>query len=68
MEYIRVDVDKELVQAVKRLTGSKTNREVVHDALRKTLAMARQGELLKRMETRVFSDEQLTPTTTQYPL
>ncbi len=68
MEYIRVDVDKELVQAVKRLTGSKTHGEVVHDALRKTLAMARQAELLRRMETRVFSDEQLTPITVQYPL
>ncbi len=68
MEHIRVDVDKELVQAVKHLTGSKTHREVVHDALRKTLAMARQAELLKRMKTRVFSGEQLTPTTTQYPL
>ena len=67
MKYIRVDVDKELVDAIMRLTGSKTHRDVVDDALRKQLAMARQAELLKRMETRAFSDEQLAPVTTQYP-
>jgi len=68
MAITSVDVDRELIQEIKRLTGMKTDREVIHDALQKKLALANQAELLKRMSTRVFTDEQLTPDTTSYPL
>jgi Arc/MetJ family transcription regulator len=68
MPITSVDVDRELIQEIKRLTGMKTDREVIHAALQKQLALANQNELLKRMATRVFTDEQLTPETTPYSL
>jgi len=68
MAITSVDVDRELIQEIKRLTGMKTDREVIHDALQKKLALANQTELLKRMATRSFTDEQLTPDTKTYSL
>jgi Arc/MetJ family transcription regulator len=68
MAVTSVDVDRQLIQEVKRLTGMKTDREVIHDALKKQLALANQEQLLQRMKERVFTDDQTSPNTTPYAL
>jgi Arc/MetJ family transcription regulator len=62
-----VDVDKNVIAEIKNLTGLKTDREVIHEALTRTLALARQQELLTRMKSRVFSDDQMSKNTIDYP-
>lgn len=66
MAITSVDVDKEVIAEIKKLTGLKTDREVIHESLTKTLALARQQELLTRMKSRVFSDGQLSGETIDY--
>lgn len=66
MAITSVDVDKEVIAEIKKLTGLKTDREVIHVSLTKTLALARQQELLIRMKSRVFSDDQLSGETIDY--
>jgi Arc/MetJ family transcription regulator len=61
-----VDVDKGVIAEIKKLTGLKTDREVIHESLTRTLALARQQELLTRMKSRVFSDDQLSKNTIDY--
>lgn len=67
MAVTSVDVDRDLINEIKKLTGMKTDREVIHEALRKQLALANQHELLARLATRVFTDEQIDPKPTRYP-
>ncbi len=59
MAITSVDIDRELMTEIKRLTNMKTDREVIHEALKKQLALARQGEFLARMKTRVFTDAEI---------
>lgn len=61
-----VDVDKGVIAEIKSLTGLKTDREVIHESLTRTLALARQQELLTRMKSRVFSDDQISEKTIDY--
>lgn len=61
-----VDVDKSVIAEIKSLTGLKTDREVIHESLTRTLALARQQELLTRMKSRVFSDDQISEKTIDY--
>jgi Arc/MetJ family transcription regulator len=61
-----VDVDKTIIAEIKKLTGWKTDREVIHESLTRTLALARHEELLTRMKSRVFSDDQLSENTIDY--
>jgi Arc/MetJ family transcription regulator len=61
-----VDVDKSVIAEIKNLTGLKTDREVIHEALTRTLALARQQELLTRMKSRVFSEDQMSKSTIDY--
>lgn len=61
-----VDVDKGVIAEIKRLTGLKTGREVIHESLTRTLALARQQQLITRMKSRVFSDDQLSHNTIDY--
>lgn len=61
-----VDVDKGVIAEIKELTGLTTDREVIHESLTKTLALARQQELLTRMKSRVFLDDQLSSDTIDY--
>jgi Arc/MetJ family transcription regulator len=66
MAITSVDVDRELIAEIKRLTNMKTDREVIHEALKKQLALARQDEFLARMKTRVFFDDQLNAPVVDY--
>lgn len=66
MAITSVDVDKEVIAEIKKLTGLKTDREVIHESLTRTLALARQQELLSRMKSRVFTDEQMSNKTMDY--
>lgn len=66
MAITSVDVDKAVIAEIKNLTGLKTDRDVIHEALTRTLALARQQELLTRMKSRVFSDDQISQTTIDY--
>jgi Arc/MetJ family transcription regulator len=66
MAVTSVDVDRELIAEIKRLTGLKTDREVIHEALKKHRALASQGEFLSRMKSRVFTDDQLSDQTIHY--
>lgn len=61
-----VDVDKDVIAEIKKLTGLKTDREVIHESLTRTLALARQQDLLTRMKSRVFGDDQLAEDTIDY--
>lgn len=61
-----VDVDKSVIAEIKSLTGLKTDREVIHESLTRTLALARQEELLTRMKSRVFNDDQISEKTIDY--
>lgn len=61
-----VDVDKSVIAEIKSLTGLKTDREVIHESLTRTLALARQQALLTRMKSRVFSDDQISEKTIDY--
>lgn len=67
MAITSVDVDKAVIAEIKKLTGLKTDRDVIHDALTRTLALARQQELLTRMKSRVFSDDHMSKNTIDYP-
>ena len=66
MAITSVDVDKSVIAEIKKLTGLKTDRDVIHESLTRTLALARQQQLLTRMKSRVFSDDQLAPHTIDY--
>ncbi|GEM_PF-3350213 len=66
MAITSVDVDKSVIAEIKNLTGLKTDREVIHEALTRTLALARQQELLTRMKSRVFSEDQMSENTIDY--
>ena len=66
MAITSVDVDKDVIAEIKKLTGLKTDREVIHESLTRTLALARQQELLSRMKTRVFDDNHLSENTINY--
>ena len=66
MAITSVDVDKEVIAEIKKLTGLKTDREVIHESLTRTLALARQQELITRMKSRVFTDEQMSGNTIDY--
>lgn len=66
MAITSVDVDKAVIAEIKNLTGLKTDRDVIHEALTRTLALARQQGLLTRMKSRVFSDDQISQTTIDY--
>ena len=66
MAITSVDVDKEVIAEIKKLTGLKTDREVIHESLIRTLALARQQELLTRMKSRVFTDQQMSDKTIDY--
>ena len=66
MAITSVDVDKEVIAEIKKLTGLKTDREVIHESLTRTLALARQQELLTRMKSRVFTNEQISGNTIDY--
>lgn len=66
MAITSVDVDKGVIAEIKNLTGLKTDREVIHEALTRTLALARQQELLTRMKSRVFSEDQMSENTIDY--
>ena len=68
MVVTSVDVDRELINEIKRLKGKKTDREVIYDALRKQHALASQEQFLKRLGTRVFRDEEINALPTEYPL
>ena len=68
MAITSVDVDKNVIAEIKKLTGLKTDREVIHESLTRTLALARQQELLTRMKSRVFTDEQMSNKTIDYSL
>lgn len=61
-----VDVDKSVIAEIKSLTGLKTDREVIHESLTRTLALARQQALLTRMKSRVFNDDQISEKTIDY--
>jgi len=50
MALTSVDTDQELIAEIKRLTGLKTDREVIHQALMKQRAVASQPEFLSRMK------------------
>lgn len=45
----------------------KTDREVIHEALRNQLGLANQHEFLRRLATRVFTDDQIDPTPANFP-
>jgi len=62
-----VNVDKELIARIKALTGLKTDREVIHESLTKTLALVRQQQLLTRMRSREFRDDQISASPVRYP-
>ena len=66
MAITSVDVDKGVIAEIKNLTGLNTDREVIHEALTRTLALARQQELLTRMKSRVFSEDQMSENTIDY--
>jgi Arc/MetJ family transcription regulator len=68
MAVTSVDVDRELIQEIKRVTGLKTDREVIHEALKRHLALAQQEEFLLRMKARVFTEDQISPDATRYDL
>lgn len=67
MAITSVDVDKELIARIKTLTGLKTDREVIHESLTKTLALVSQQQLLVRMKSRVFADDQISASAVHYP-
>ncbi len=67
MAITSVDVDKELIARIKAMTGLKTDREVIHESLTTTAALVSQQQLLDRMKSRVFTDDQVSAGTVQYP-
>jgi Arc/MetJ family transcription regulator len=67
MAITSVDVDRAVIDEIKRRTKMKTDREVINEALKKQLALAKQDEFLARMKTRVFTAEQISADTTVYP-
>lgn len=66
MAITSVDVDKSVIAEIKSLTGLKTDREVIHESLTRTLSLARQQALLTRMKSRVFNDDRISEKTIDY--
>lgn len=68
MAITSVDVDRDLIAEIKKLTHMKTDREVIHEALKKQLALARQDEFLARMKSRVHTNTAEETPVIEYPL
>ncbi len=68
MAITSVDVDRDIIREIKKLTGKKTDREVINDALLKDLAFARQHEFFARLAETEFSADQLNAEPIDYPL
>lgn len=68
MAVTSVDVDRDAIREVKRLTGIKSDKEVINTAVMMMLVRARQRSTIKRMAKHKFADEQLNATVIDYPL
>jgi Arc/MetJ family transcription regulator len=68
MAITSVDVDQEAIREVKRLTGMKSDREVIREAVAMLLVRARQRATLRQMAEHPFTDEQLNATVIEHPL
>ena len=58
MTVMTIDLDPELLDAAKALTGARTDREVVTRALQTLIATRQQPAAVERVIARQFSDEQ----------
>lgn len=68
MTVTSVDVDKTKIREIKKLTGMKTDREVLAAALDEKLVRLRQQDFLNWLAQNPLSDEQISPVMTDYPL
>lgn len=68
MAITSVDVDRDAIREVKRLTGMKSDKEVINTAVKLMLVRARQRQTIKRMAKHTFTDEQLNANVIEYPL
>jgi hypothetical protein len=68
MAITSVDIDREIVDEIKALSNTRTDREVINRALAQHLAILRQQELLERIGARSFTQAQLAAQVEDYPL
>lgn len=68
MPITSVDVDRSVINEIKALTHTRTDKEVINRALEQHLALLRQQELLVRIGARKFTEQQLSASTVEYPL
>lgn len=68
MVMTSIDIDREVLDELKRARSIKTDREAVNQALQRDLTQARQTEALQRIASRVFLDEDINPPVIEYPL
>lgn len=68
MAVTSVDLDKSKILEIKKLTGMKTDREVLDAALNEKLARLRQKDFLNWLAQNPLSDEQINAVVIDYPV
>lgn len=68
MAITSVDVDQAAIREVKKLMNMKSDREVINEGVALLLAKARQKDALRRIGQRVFTDDEISGATVNYPL
>lgn len=63
MTVTSVDVNREVIDEIKRVAGLHTDREVINTALDQYLGFVRQDHAIERIGARRFTDEQIEATT-----
>lgn len=58
MTVTTIDLDPDVLDVAKSLTGARTNRDVVTRALQTLIAVRRQPAAVERILGRTFTDEQ----------
>lgn len=59
MTVTTIDLDPDVLDVAKSLTGARTNRDVVTRALQTLIAVRRQPAAVERILGRTFTDEQM---------
>lgn len=59
MAVTTINLDQPVLDAAKRLTGARTDRDVVDLALRTLIAVRQQTDAVERIISRDFSDDQI---------
>lgn len=68
MAVTSVDLDKSKILAIKKLTGMKTDREVLDAALDEKLVRLRQKDFLHWLAKNPLSEKQINAVAIDYPL